>query len=340
MGQVTSRSCRTETWISTASPMLPDRGHYPSRAQARTTAAFFDLDKTIISRSSTLAFVPSFYRHGLITRSEAAHVARVAQLIFRLAGAGHERMERIRDQVSELCRGWPAERVSEIVTGTWPRSSCPLRLRRRPAAARRAPRAGHDVIIVSTSGQEMVGPIGAMLGASEVIATRMEVADGPLHRRDSSSTPTARPRRAGSANWPPSAATGSPTATPTATRSPTCRCSRPSGHPHVVNPDRALRKIARERRLAGRSALRLAGPLRGSRHVNRQIDRDNESITPGRLPSPPIRRRKETRTTGPDTATGYPRATSRGRRAVAGKSQSSTEAPGARQRRCTLGNPA
>src|SRR5262249_43301892 len=38
---------------------------------SRTAAAFFDLDKTIISRSSTLAFVPSFYRHGLITRSQA-----------------------------------------------------------------------------------------------------------------------------------------------------------------------------------------------------------------------------------------------------------------------------
>ena len=31
---------------------------------------------------------------------------------------------------------------------------------------------------MSTSGQEMVGPIGKLLGASEVIATRMEVADG------------------------------------------------------------------------------------------------------------------------------------------------------------------
>ena len=77
-------------------------------------AAFFDLDKTIISRSSTLAFGPSFYRHGLITRGEAVRTA-LAQLVFRIGGADHQRMERIRGQVGELCRGWPADRVSEIV---------------------------------------------------------------------------------------------------------------------------------------------------------------------------------------------------------------------------------
>jgi phosphoserine phosphatase len=39
-------------------------------------------------------------------------------------------------------------------------------------------RGGHDVIIVSTSGHEIVVPIAAMLGASQVIASRPQVADG------------------------------------------------------------------------------------------------------------------------------------------------------------------
>ena len=84
-------------------------------SSGRTTAAFFDLDKTIIARSSTLAFAPSFYRHGLITRGQVCRGA-VAQLSFRLAGASHGRMERIRDQVSALCCGWPADVVTQIVT--------------------------------------------------------------------------------------------------------------------------------------------------------------------------------------------------------------------------------
>ena len=38
--------------------------------------------------------------------------------------------------------------------------------------------AGRDVVIVSTSGTEVVEPIGAMLGADIVVASRLEVVDG------------------------------------------------------------------------------------------------------------------------------------------------------------------
>jgi phosphoserine phosphatase len=38
--------------------------------------------------------------------------------------------------------------------------------------------AGRDVIIVSASGAEVVEPIGEMLGADGVVATRMEIVDG------------------------------------------------------------------------------------------------------------------------------------------------------------------
>jgi phosphoserine phosphatase len=38
--------------------------------------------------------------------------------------------------------------------------------------------AGHDVIIVSSSGEDVVAPIGEMLGADHVVATRLEVDAG------------------------------------------------------------------------------------------------------------------------------------------------------------------
>src|SRR5215469_7130695 len=78
-------------------------------------AAFFDLDKTIISRSSTLAFWPSFYRHGLISKGEAFRTA-LAQLAYVVGGADHKRMERLKTQAAELCRGWQADRVRDIVS--------------------------------------------------------------------------------------------------------------------------------------------------------------------------------------------------------------------------------
>ena len=80
----------------------------------RSSAAFFDLDKTLISRSSTLALSRPFYRDGLISRAAMIR-STFARAVFQRAGAGPERMERIRVQASQLCRGWQAERVREIV---------------------------------------------------------------------------------------------------------------------------------------------------------------------------------------------------------------------------------
>ncbi len=214
-------------------------------ADETIVAAFFDLDKTIISRSSTLAFGPSFYRHGLITRGDALRTA-YAQLLFRLGGADHQRMERIRASVGGLCRGWSADRVSDIVRRHLDETILPLVYAdaRRLIAAHG--RAGQDVIIVSTSGLEMVGPIGDLLGASEVIATEMEVADG---------------RYTGEMEfWAYGEAKASRVqelAGKRGYRLPDCYAYSDSvtdlpmleavGHPRAVNPDRGLRKIARER---------------------------------------------------------------------------------------------
>ena len=38
--------------------------------------------------------------------------------------------------------------------------------------------AGRDVVLVSASGEEMVRPIGELLGVRDVIATRMTIRDG------------------------------------------------------------------------------------------------------------------------------------------------------------------
>jgi len=214
-------------------------------SSGRSTAAFFDLDKTIIARSSTLAFAPSFYRHGLITRTQVCRGA-VAQLTFRVAGAGHGRMERIRDQVSSLCCGWPAEAVTQIVTDGVRQIIGPHVYGEARSLLARHQQDGHDVIIVSTSGAEIVGPIGVMLGATDVIATRLAVADGRYtgavdfyaYGQAKADYVSALAAKRGYLLADCYAYSDSVTDLP---------LLELVGHPHAVNPDRALRRVARAR---------------------------------------------------------------------------------------------
>ncbi|HEX9065743.1 MAG TPA: HAD family hydrolase [Streptosporangiaceae bacterium] len=207
-----------------------------------TTAAFFDLDKTIISRSSTLAFAPSFYRHGLITRSQAARGA-LAQIRYRTGGAGHSQMERIKQQLTSACRGWPAERVAEIVTANLTATIAPIIYQQARLLLDDHKSAGRDVFIVSTAGQEMVGPIAAMLGVGGVIATRMRLAEGrytgevDFYAYGEGKAEQIR-RLAGERGYDLGtcyAYSDSHTDLP---------MLEAVGYPHAVNPDRALRRVA------------------------------------------------------------------------------------------------
>ena len=80
-------------------------------------AAFFDLDKTVIAKSSTLAFGRPFFQGGLINRRAALKTA-YAQFVFSLAGADAEQMERLRAQISAMCTGWDVATVHDIVRET------------------------------------------------------------------------------------------------------------------------------------------------------------------------------------------------------------------------------
>jgi HAD superfamily hydrolase (TIGR01490 family) len=144
---------------------------------ARPQAAFFDLDKTIIARSSTFAFSKEFQAGGLISRGAVLRSA-YAQFVYMVGGADHDQMEKMRQFMSQLCAGWDVQTVTDIVADTLHNIVDPLVYDEAVNLIEEHHAAGRDVIIVSTSGAEMVEPIGQMLGADHVVATRMEVADG------------------------------------------------------------------------------------------------------------------------------------------------------------------
>lgn len=140
-------------------------------------AAFFDLDRTIIATHSATAFTKPLFRGGLITRKDVLR-AGYAQFVFLIGGADHQQSERVRIFLSSLITGWDVAQVDAIVAETLHKLISPTVYAEALELIQDHQRAGRDVVIVSASGEALVRPIADMLGADEVIATRLAVKDG------------------------------------------------------------------------------------------------------------------------------------------------------------------
>jgi HAD superfamily hydrolase (TIGR01490 family) len=208
-------------------------------------AAFFDLDKTVIAKSSALAFGRPFFNGGLINRRAVLKTA-YAQFVFSLAGADAQQMERLRAQIAAMCTGWDAATVHDIVRETLHEIVDPLVYAEAADLIEEHRAAGREIVIVSSSGAEMVEPIGEMLGADRVVATRMVTEDGrytgeiEFYAYGENKAEAMR-RLADEGGYDLAdcyAYSDSITDLPMLSA---------VGHPTAVNPDRALRKAALQR---------------------------------------------------------------------------------------------
>ncbi|MCX4981749.1 HAD-IB family hydrolase [Streptomyces sp. NBC_00572] len=210
------------------------------------TAAFFDLDKTVIAKSSTLTFSKSFYRGGLISRRAALRTAYI-QFVFLAGGADHDQMERMREYLSALCKGWNVAQVKELVAETLHDLIDPIIYDEAASLIEDHHAAGRDVVIVSTSGAEVVEPIGEMLGADRVVATRMVVGEdgcftGEVEYYAYGPTKAEAVRELAKSEGYDLARCYA--YSDSATDIPMLEAV---GHPYAVNPDRALRREAAAR---------------------------------------------------------------------------------------------
>ena len=143
---------------------------------ATRQAAFFDLDKTVVAKSSTLAFSRGFYREGLLAPTHVLKAA-YAQLAYQLLGANEDRMEKSRVALLSLTKGWDAERVQRLVRETLQEVIDPLIYEEALELFEEHRRAGRRLYLVSSSGVEVVRPLAEYLGVPHVIATRAGVDD-------------------------------------------------------------------------------------------------------------------------------------------------------------------
>lgn len=141
------------------------------------SAAFFDLDKTILAKSSSFAFARPFYKEGLIGRSDVIRSA-YAQFVFLASGADHDQMETMRAYMSELVTGWEVTKVKRIVNETLDTIVDPIVYAEALELMESHRSSGQNVIIISSSGTDVVEPIGERLGADLAIGTQVGIEDG------------------------------------------------------------------------------------------------------------------------------------------------------------------
>jgi HAD superfamily hydrolase (TIGR01490 family) len=155
-------------------------------------------------------------------------------------------MERMRSQITALTTGWDVGVVHDIVRETLHDIVDPLVYAEAADLIEAHRAAGREIVIVSSSGAEMVGPIGEMLGVDRVVATRMVTVDGRYTGEIEfyaygENKAVAMREVAADKGWDLAdcwAYSDSATDLP---------MLEAVGHPTAVNPDRGLRKIAAER---------------------------------------------------------------------------------------------
>lgn len=136
--------------------------------------AFFDLDKTIIAKSSTLAFSRPMFKAGLLSGSTLAK-AGIAQAYYQAFGADHQQLERIKEELGAMTRGWARDEIEALVTETVDQVVTPLVYAEALAVMEDHRGAGRQVVVISASPEEIVRPLCRHLGVSDVIATRAAV---------------------------------------------------------------------------------------------------------------------------------------------------------------------
>ena len=208
-------------------------------------AAFFDLDKTVISKSSSLALTRPMYRAGLVSRSTLLKGA-YAQLVYLLVGADDKKMDRVKDGMLALTRGWDRRQVEDIVREALATLIDPYIYLEALDLMELHRARGRKVFIVSSSPEEVVRPLAEHLGIVEVIATRAEIEDGKYtgnlefyNAGDNKAVAIREVAERHSIDL-----SGSYAYSDSVSDLPMLEAV---GKPVAVNPDRELRKIAMER---------------------------------------------------------------------------------------------
>jgi HAD superfamily hydrolase (TIGR01490 family) len=210
-----------------------------------TAAAFFDLDRTLIRRSSALALAGSFQERGLIGRKQLAKAA-LWQVLFAARGAGAETVRKAAEDGLMLLKGLEVEEMKQLVADAMEPALKPLVYREPLDLLARHRERAEPVYIVSAALQEIVDALAAELGFDGALGSLCEVVDGRYTGRSLRAC-----HGAGKADAVREFAQAEGIDLARSTAYSDSHTDLPFleavGNPVAVNPDRELRRIARDR---------------------------------------------------------------------------------------------
>ncbi len=143
----------------------------PARA-----AAFFDLDRTIISGSSVFAFGWVAYRAGLMPTSQLLSDA-VNAVAFKFTGASDDKTEMVKTRILEAIAGVPVSTFTDLADEILPRLMADVRREARGLIDLHTD-AGRDTYIVSASPIEIVSKFAEAMEMTGGIGTVAEISHG------------------------------------------------------------------------------------------------------------------------------------------------------------------
>jgi HAD superfamily hydrolase (TIGR01490 family) len=225
-------------------------------------AAFFDLDRTLLRRSSALALAGSFREYGVIGRGQLAKAA-AWQLLFAARGASAETVRKAAEDGLMVLKGFRVDDLRSLVAGAMEPVLKPLVYQEPLDLLGRHRDRGEPVYIVSATLQEIVEQLAHELGFDGAIGSTCEIVDGVYTGR---SLRAAHGAGKAAALRELAEAEGLDLAASTAysdshTDLPFLEAV---GNPVAVNPDRKLRRIARERGWRTLEFRELAHPRRAA----------------------------------------------------------------------------
>ena len=145
-------------------------------ARATSTAAFFDLDRTLIRGSANYPLAIAAFRSGHVPWRDLVKDTLTA-LTFHRKGSTDAGSHALRERILAAVAGIPQAEIIHLADAIVPK----VVGRVIPESAellREAKHAGHHRIVVSASPIELVGRISDALGLEGAVATRSELDNG------------------------------------------------------------------------------------------------------------------------------------------------------------------